>query len=234
MLLKSKGIVIHSTKYGESSLISKVLSQEKGLITLISSKKRGKGNQKNNYFQPLSAIQFVCYISNKTTLNRVREISFNTAVAITNEDMSVNAIRFFLAEFLNRVIKEEEQNFTLYQFLEDQVKLLNKESTNKSTFHIHFLIQLLHQLGIYPNIEENHAFFDFFEGSTISVKPIHHNYCKKEDFLPLIKIQEDETLSLTKVERNGLLNLLISYYDTQLDASLENLKSKSVLELVFN
>ena len=120
MLLQSKGIVLQSFKYGENSLISRVLSEEKGLISLLSNKTKSKKNKQGNFFQPLSAIEFVCYLSSKSNIHRVKELTYNNSIASSPENVSTNAIRFFLAEVLSKVIKEEEQNFSLYQYVAEK------------------------------------------------------------------------------------------------------------------
>ena len=160
MLLHSKGIVLQSFKFGENSLISKVISEEKGLISLMSNKTKGKKNKQGNFFEPLSAIQFVCYISSKSNIHRVKELTYNNQIAPSPENISVNAIRFFLAEFLSKVIKEEEQNFDLYQYIEQKLHILNLGASVSPTFHISFLIELMDILGIQPFIKKEDNYFD--------------------------------------------------------------------------
>ena len=178
MLLKSEGIVLHSIKYGESSQISKVLSKEKGLISLLSSRHKSKKNKKTNYFEPLSSISFVCYLSNKSTLHRVKEVQFNNSQKSTNRDIVLTSIRFFLAEFLTKVVKEEEQNVSLYNFIEKEVFLLFSLKENIGSFHITFLSKLCHQIGITPDFSEEGNYFDFYEGSIVHNKPKHEDFCE--------------------------------------------------------
>jgi DNA repair protein RecO (recombination protein O) len=233
MLLKSKGVVLNTTKYGENSLISKVISDEKGLVTLISNRSKNKKNRQANYFQPLSAIQFVCYVSNKSSIYRVKEISFNSDVNCTSENAAVNALRFFLAELLSKVIREEEQNFTLYQFVESKISDLSNEKSELSNFHIYFLIELFNHIGIQPELKVEHSYFDMQEGSTSPTKPQHTDFYEGIQLKLLIKAFSKEG-SLSKAERSSVLNLLINYCNIQLGGGLENLKSKAVLEVIFN
>jgi DNA repair protein RecO (recombination protein O) len=233
MLLSSNGIVLQSFKYGENSLISKVISEEKGLLTMISNRSKSKKNKQANFFQPLSAIQFVCYTSNRSTIHRIKELSFNNCIPQPSENIALNAIRFFLAEFLCQVIKEEEQNTTLYSFLEKKLIELNSELDHISHSHIRFLIELLNILGIQPLLDDSHLFLDFEEGSTTNRKPSHPHFCDQNELALLLTAQKNCAL-LSKTNRSVLLNILISYYNVQLGGGFENLKSKAVLEVVFN
>lgn len=233
MLLSSKGIVLQSFKYGENSLISKVFSEEKGLVTLISNRSKGKKNRQANFFQPLSAIHFVCYLSKSSDIKRTKELSYNNLIPPPTDDVALSAIRFFLAEFLSRVIKEEEQNIVLYSFLEMKLSELNSNSDIVPHFHIKVLIELLEILGIQPLLNEKETYFDFEEGSSTSTKPLHPNFCDKADLDALLIAQKDCSL-LNKNNRSSLLNILIDYYNIQLGGGFENIKSKAILEVVFN
>lgn len=231
MLLKTNGVVLQSIKYGENSLISKVLSKEKGIITLLSNKTKSKKNKQGNFFQPLSAIQFVCYLSSKSNIHRVKELAYNNEIPLSPESITVNAIRFFLAEFLSNVIKEEEQNVNLYLFVEDKLKDLNSTPSVMPTFHVSFLIDLMEILGIQPFIELKDSYFDMEEGEGSSNKPAHPNFYEKSE-IELYKKAEIAPETLSKTDRNKLLNMLLNYYDIQL-GGMTNIKSKAVLEVVF-
>ncbi len=231
MLLESNAVVLQSIKYGENSLISKVLSEERGLISLLSNKTKSKKNKQGNFFQPLSAIQFVCYLSSKSNIHRVKELTYNHEIPLSPESITVNAMRFFLAEFLSKVIKEEEQNINLYRFVESKLKDLNSRPSVIPTFHISFLIGLMKILGIQPFIEQKDNYFDMEEGEGCSVKPTHTNFYEKNEIF-LYKKAETAPEALSKTDRNKLLNMLLNYYYIQL-GGFTNIKSKAVLEVVF-
>ncbi len=231
MLFTSKGIVLQSFKYGENSLISKVLSEQKGLISLLSNKTKSKKNKQGNYFQPLSAIHFVCYISLKSNIHRVKELTYNNSIPLPFDNVSVNAIRFFLAEVLSKVVKEEEQNFDLYSYVEKKLTLLNTENSPFPTFHITFLMELMVILGIQPFIKKEHTYFDMEQGEGCATKPSHTNFFAPED-VQLYKRCQHAPEGLLKHERGRLLNVILQYYNIQL-GGLVNLKSKAVLEVVF-
>lgn len=233
MLLQSEGIVLQSINYGENSQISKILSKEKGLISVISSKSKRKKSKQTNYFQPLSPVRFICYVSNKSSIYRIKEIGFNTTIYTLKEEVSVNAVRFFLAEFLAKVIQEEEQNIPLYNFIESEVNAFYNGTTEVANMHISLLSKLCHQIGITPDFSEKGNYFDLIEGCVVSSKPHHTDYCDDSAKLLLQKSMNND-FSFTKKERQQLLNVLIHYYNIQLGGNLQNLKSKAVLEVVFS
>lgn len=233
MLLQSEGFVLQSLKYGESSQISKIFTKEKGLLSVISSRSKSKKSRQANYFQPLTAINFVCYLSNKSNIHRIKEVSFNTKINSVQEDIALNALRFFLAEFMSKVIREEEQNFSLYDFVEQQISLLFSKESDMAFFHIQFLLGFCDEIGITPDIEGQGNYFDLLEGSVSSVRPVHDEFLEGELKILLEKAIKKQ-FSFNKRERLILLNLLIRYYNIQLDGGVEHLKSKAVLEVVFS
>jgi len=232
MLLSSEGIVLGSIKYGDSSTISHVFSKEKGLISLISSTpKKGKSSFKS-YLQPLCFIDFVCYNSKKSSINRLKEVSFCAHYNEFQADISTNSLRYFIAEFLSKIIKEEEQNHSLYLFLEKELKHL-QDVKQKSGFHITFLIDLLTELGIQPHLNDYDLYFDLIEGSSVNLKPHHQDFYSQEILQQFQNVALNRTIN-TKIERTTLLNVLLKYYSIQLNIDVENLKTKQVFEVVFS
>jgi len=231
MLITSKGVVLRSTKYGENSLISHILSEEKGLVSVISSNRKSKKNKQGNFFQPLSAINFVCYLSAKSNIHRIKEVAYNTSIPPSPDDITINAIRFFLAEFLAKVIREEEQNFNLYSFIESKLGELNAQEQATPCFHITFLIELMDILGIQPFMEHGALYFDMEEGECCATKPAHPNFYDSKE-ISLFSVGVKNPDSLSKTDRNKLLNMILNYYSVQL-GGLPNIKSKAVLEVVF-
>ncbi|MFT5667463.1 MAG: DNA repair protein RecO (recombination protein O) [Vicingaceae bacterium] len=231
MLLTSRGIVLQSFKYGENSLISKVISRDRGIITLLSNKTKAKKNKQGNFFEPLSAVQFVCYISNKSDLHRVKEITYNNSIPLAPESVTVHAVRFFLAEFLSKVIREQEQNFTLFDFIESRLSEMNTSPEIPSFFHIKFITELMDILGIQPYVDETAVYLDLQEGEGCFSKPSHSNFFNKQE-IELYLLGKNNPTALKRNERSLLLNLLLIYYDNQL-GGIANIKSKAVLEIVF-
>ena len=233
MLLSSKGIVLQTIKYGDNASISKVLSKERGIVSLISNRSKSKKNKTSHFFQPLSAIHFVCTISNKSNIHRLKEVSFDGKVPPLSEDVAINALRFFLAEFLSKVIKEEAENPDLYQFIEQKLIALSLNKVEPGTFHVQFLIELFDFLGIQPNLDSKHSYFDWLEGSSCDQKPMHSEYSEESTYRLLLRAYSPDA-NFTKKEKSQLLSLLINYYNIQLGGGLDQLKSRPVLELVFS
>ena len=148
------------------------------------------------------------------------------------EDIATNSLRYFIAEFLGKIIKEEEQNYSLYRFLEQELKQLH-ETKIKNGFHITFLLDLLSELGLQPHLNKQDIYFDLIEGTSVNLKPTHTDFYERE-VLELFKYAAENRSIKNKSERTTLLNVLLRYYSIQLNINLENLKTKQVFEVVFS
>ena len=76
MLVSTPGFVLHTTHYGESSVIAKVFTRLLGARSYIIKGVRGNSARvKQNLLQPLSCLDMVVYDNPKTELNHVKEVS---------------------------------------------------------------------------------------------------------------------------------------------------------------
>ena len=232
MLIKTKGIVISQLKYGDNSLICKVFTESEGLISVITNRNQGKKNKRSVFFQTLSCIDIDIYFKQNKSLHRLKEVGFSQPM--TNNEVNVvkSSIKFFLAEFLSKVVKEEGKNKPLFDFLWIQAEKLNQTKEELSYFHINFLYEFSEFLGIQPDLNEEGKFLDYREGTVVCNKPTHEEYSKPEE-LSLLKEYFCHQNSLSKLHKSTLLTTLIDYYRSQV-GGFEKLKSKEILEVVFS
>lgn len=233
MLLRSKGIVLQTIQYGDNAFISKVFTEEKGLITIISYFSKKNKSRLKNQLSPLCVIELVCMQKKGTNIYRSKEISLSQLQSFSFENIATNSLRFFLAEFLSKTIQEEEENRELYSFLEYSMEELYRSDTVDSSFHLRFLINYFSFLGIQPQLNSDDCFFDFLEGSSTQQKPLHEQYCEQEDYLLFFQANRGK-FSLNKSQRSILLSAIINYYNAQIGGGLEKMKSRDVLEELFS
>ena len=76
MLHNTRGIVLNTIPYSDTSLIVKIYTEQFGLQSYIVSGARSKkGQRKANLLQPLSQLDLVVQHREKNTLQRIVEIS---------------------------------------------------------------------------------------------------------------------------------------------------------------
>lgn len=230
MLLTTEGIVLNTTKYGDSSFISKIFTKEKGIISTITN--RSKSNKKHLYLQAFTCVELVCYIKQSNHIHRIKEIGFPEFYDYNPNHIIKASISFFIAEFLSKTIKEEEQNLILYGYIRSVLFDLTKADNIDPWFIISFLTKLTKLLGIEPELNQHNKCFDLLNAEFISKYPNHKNYLSERESVLFYKVFSEDR-SLTSQERKGIIKNLIQYYSIQLDTKI-NLKSLPIIEAVFS
>lgn len=239
MLHKTPGIVLHTIKYSESSLITKIFTRDFGLQSYIISGIRGKKSKnKATLFQPLAIVDLVVSRSEKGNLQRISEINIHYPYVDIPYNMNKSSIALFLNEILFKAIKEEHPDVDLFEFIKSSFQYLDLDPKNCSNFHICFMVQMSRFLGFYPQGKCSPAnpLFDMQEGRYVSGLP-NHPYClnaKQSSLLTEFINAGYESTHLIKMDKNqrrDLLMNLITYYRLHITFFGE-IKSNQILEEV--
>jgi len=179
MLHSTQGIVFHSVKYSDTSLIVKIYT---GLFGIRSYIFRGVRNPKSRikagFFQPLTLLDMVVYHREKQTLQSVKEIRLSHPYHSIPFDIQKSSLVLFMNEVLYHSIREEEANPELFSFIYNTCVILDETAVPVASFHLLFMLQLCHHLGIFPqvNFSVDHPVFNMAEGQFQSTIPDHPHY----------------------------------------------------------
>ncbi len=167
MIRKTRGIVLHTTRYGESSLLVHCYTEQFGRQSLmVKGIRKSRKNIWANLFQPLFILDFDIYHKSTREIQLVKEVSRSTPLNSMPYEITKSTQAIFIAEILYRVVKEEEPNPVLAQFLINTIQYLDALGESSPDFHIIFLFLLSKHLGFYPqnNYDELNKFFDLEGG----------------------------------------------------------------------
>lgn len=232
MLVSSEAITLGTIKYGDSSFITKVYSLESGLLSVIYNRsKNKKGNKFQIALRPFTLVNINIYLNKNKEIHRLKEISLYNDFRPQLNNVLVDAVSFFIAEFLSKVIKEAENNKALFSFLKEQTIEITSDHLNPN-YIVLFLRNLMPFLGIMPNMDSKGSLFDLMHAEFHDNNIGAENSLNKEDSYAIFKLLNDN-LNFTKLERRRLLNNLIKFYEIQQDQII-TLKSKEVLEVIFD
>src|ERR1043165_5441661 len=80
-----------------------------------------------------------------------------------------NCIALFIQELLHKVLKEQEADEDLFDFLKNSLMILDLKKENYFNFHLCFMLQLSRYLGFYPQgkYSDSTSVFDLQEGTFI-------------------------------------------------------------------
>lgn len=170
MLLSTQGIVLHTTKYSESSMIAKIFTRELGLRGyLVRGVRQGHGSQgRANLLHPMSHLELSVYENAKRDLQYVKEMHPAHHYNSLTTDSVKMALLFFMDEVLYKSIREEEPNQQFFDYIVQQLQQLDSmQSTSESaSLPLDFLILTSHHLGIAPldNYSAHEPLFNLKEG----------------------------------------------------------------------
>lgn len=238
MVETTPAIVIHTLKYGDTSLIATCYTQNCGIKTymLKGVLKAKKAKVKPAYFQPLMQLILTANHNTKGKLNSLRDVEIKSFYSSIYSDIKKQTIALFLSEILYYSIREEEQNIQLYRYLEASFLWMDTHD-NISNFHLLFLLNLTKYLGFYPeaNSKEN-LYFDLLEGTFTNENKFNSVWGENlVQFKKLLGINFDmiHTINFNAANRQAVLSVLIQYFELHL-SGFRKPKSLDVLKSVFS
>jgi DNA repair protein RecO (recombination protein O) len=231
MKYKSRAIALSYLKQGESSIIAKIFTEEKGLQSFILKGVRTKkAKKKLGLFQPLQLLNINANLITKNSLQYISEITIAHNQVSDGIDMKKNFISIFVAEVISKVLLETEKDKALFKFIwELKNNLSNFEKINPN-FPLIFLIGLSEQLGFLPS--KNQIDGDYFNlefGEFTNNQQQLNYFIEKENSYYLRKLLENKDINIPYKNRNKILLHLIKDYKLQ-HHELKNMTSHLIIE----
>jgi len=223
MTHKTKGIVLRSIKYGETSLVVTIFTEMFGIQTyMVNGVRTSKRSaSKANHFQPTAILDLVVYHSENKSMQRIKEFSWAYLYSKLLSDVIKNSIGSFMAELLHKCLKQPEANADLYNFCEES--FLELDRANKvvaANFALFFTLHLTHFFGfrMIDNYSSDHLFLDLQEGNFIDHQPTHPHFIEGKNaeltaqLLKVMQPDELEQFNLNGEIRRLLLLRYLEYY----------------------
>ena len=223
-LHKTKGIVLRTVKYGETSVIVTIFTELFGVQSYLvngvrTSTKKGVG--KANLFQPAAILDMVVYHNELKHLNRIKEFKWAYLYQNILSDVPRNAVALFMIELLTKCLKQPENNPELFYFAEDVlVQLDNAPPAIMANLPLFFALHLPYHFGfrIADNYSALRTWLDLHEGSFVNEHPQHPHFLEDKPAAvvsQLLKVQQPAELENIKLNhdfRRSLLAACETYY----------------------
>jgi DNA repair protein RecO (recombination protein O) len=216
----TKGIVLRTVKYGETSLIVTIFTELFGVQSYLingvrTSSKKGSG--KANLFQPAALLDLVVYHNDLKQLQRIREFRWGQLYQHILSDVRKNAVALFMVELLTKCLKQPEANPDLFHFAEDAFLHLD-ESTDTVTanFALFFALHLAGFFGfrIHDGYSEKKQFLDLQEGNFVGETPSHPHFLEDRQAAvtaQLLRVMQPRELADIKLNHDFRRHLLYAY-----------------------
>ena len=156
MTTSTELIILHTTKFGENSIVAHTLSKEYGRRGFLV---RGTGRKASlSLLQPLSILEADVVESSRSKLWTVRALTAKHPLTGIRNSISKNAMTMFMAEVMYRTLKDGSNESGLYEWCEKNILLLDAITSDFNNFHIHFLLEFTIALGFRPEAHDLEPF----------------------------------------------------------------------------
>lgn len=223
MTHKTKGIILKTVKYGETSLVVTVFTQLFGVQTYMvngirSSKRAGA---KAALYQPAAILQMQVYHNELKSMHRIREVDWAYLYKGILSDVVKNSIALYMVELLYKTLKQPEENPDLFAFCEDALQQLDLAPINiAANLPLFFALHLSNFFGfkISDADHEKDIYLDLAEGGFVDHQPAHPYFLEGEnaevtaEILKMMQPTELELLKLNHLKRQELLMKYQDYY----------------------
>ena len=220
MITKTRGIVLNYIKYGDTSIICKIYTEQFGLQSYIINGIRNSKSKNIGLFQPLNILDLVVYYKKTSGLQRIKESKLDYAYKTLHIDMKKIYVCFFLSEFLTRISQNDDDQKDNFDFIKESLIVFDRLEENYSNFHIQFLIKLSKYFGIDIGNSKHLTGENVKDDINLFVDACINNSYE-------VKIKSNNIL------RNNVINLIIEHYSRNLDINI-NLNSTNILKEIFN
>ncbi len=224
MISKTKGIVLRTVKYGETSLVVTMFTELHGLQSYLVNGVRTtskNGSTKAVMFQPSAILELEAYHNELKNLQRLKEYRWGYLYQHLLSDIRKNAVALFMVELMSKCLKQPEANPDLYYFAEDALHHLDVANEKvTANFAIFFAVHVAVFFGFRISDEFSLAFhyLDMQEGTFVENQPVHTHYLQDLEaasvshILKIMQPQELESVLLNQQARRRILHALEEYY----------------------
>jgi len=240
MLVKTRGIVLHSVPYNDKYSIVHIYTEAFGRMSYLVARNRGKKSRvPKALFIPLSVVDMEVEHLNTREIQRIREINVGFPVNDIATHPVKRCIALFLSETLYRTVRSKEADSLIFNYLYDSIRWLEIADKGIANFHLVFLIHLVRYLGVFPDTDSYRpdSFFDLMNGSFTVAPPEHKHYLDRDEstvFSRLLRMNYEnmELYTFNHHERRNIIGRILEYYRLHLP-DFPEIKSLAVMHSVF-
>jgi DNA repair protein RecO (recombination protein O) len=244
MLQTTRGIVLRSVKFGETSLISTIFTEHFGTQSyLIKGIRTAKAkSNKAGLLQPATVLDLVAYQQPHKNLQHLKEFQNAWVYTSLQEEVIKNSVALFSVELLLRLLPEHAPIPELFEFAFDYFKSLDQmESDEVANFPLYFVVKCSNFLGyeLKGFYSQQTPHLNLPEGGFSEHTPLVSPFVHDEDAKLLEKILRVKDIkSLQEVEMNSQARFrLLDWYLAflrQYAQHLGQMKSLPVLHAILH
>jgi DNA repair protein RecO (recombination protein O) len=178
--------------------------------------------------QPLSLLDLVVYHKNNKAENLQRISEYKSSVSFSSIPFNIkkSSMALFITELLSKVLKEEEEQGQVFEFLHQFISHLDAAEKNFENQHLYLMIQLTHYIGFGIHTRKELERDGILQKTHTSFDSIY------TAILEMNGSQLTSEIACDNLLRRDILHYLVKYYQLHVEGFKE-MKSLDVLTQIF-
>ena len=210
-------IVLHTTRFGENSIVVHTLSKEYGRRSFLV---RGADRKSvMTLLQPLAILEADVTESTKSNLYTARNLTTRYPLLGIRNNIYKNTMTMFMSEALYRIVKDGTKEEGLFEWCVKDILMLDALQSDFSNFHIRFLLELCIALGFSPETRDIMPF-------TRDHSPVVERFLKES-------LADSMMIPLSGSIRNEIAEEILRYIEYHVESSV-NIASLRVLRELYS
>lgn len=222
-MLQLNGFLLSYLKYGDNDCVLHCFTGEKGYQSLFVKGVYGKKSKRKAYLHPLAELSFTIY-KNPVAGSMLPVSKLEPAQGSQGpQNIKANSVIFFIADFLNQVLRNEGVNPGIYA---ETALFLEELNSNNFRAHLIFLVRFLQISGVQPLLSSG-TFLDP-ESGNFSDHKLHDLFDDELSVIwkEILSASLPYTVAISPNQRKRFLDSILVYYhyhfsDFRIPASLE-------------
>ena len=244
MLQKTKGLVLRSVKYGETSLISTIFTESSGIQSFMVQGVRSSKSRQNRAgsFQPGTLLEMVIYLQPGKNLQRIKEYQAACFYTSMHEEVIKNSIALFSIEILLRLLPEHAPLPELFAFAYNYFTTLDQLPVKSvANFPLFFIIHCSKEFGVEPhgNYSATTPYLNLEEGGftehvpAVAVAVTDDDTRSLDQLLRITDLGELQVITLNADIRLRLIDWYVAYLQKHTQ-HMGNIRSLSILRTILH
>lgn len=207
-MISQNGFLLSYIKYGENDAVLHCFTEEDGFQTYFLKGIYSKKNKKKAFLLPLNKLNFSVNSGKNSGIQTVSKFEL-IEVNDVYTDIKANTVIFFIADFLNQILRNENQNQVIFHTIDEFIFELSQQNYRS---HLILLVKILKIQGVAPLLGEGNYLDP--ETGTFSNIGTHHLFDRENSLLwkLILSTQNPYEIKISQALRKNFLDSLLIYY----------------------
>ncbi|REC53539.1 DNA repair protein RecO [Chryseobacterium piscium] len=207
-MISQDGFLLSYIKYGENDAVLHCFTEEDGFQTYFLKGIYSKKNKKKAFLLPLNKLNFSVNAGKNSGIQTVSKLEIVEANDVYT-DIKANTVIFFIADFLNQILRNESQNHVIFHTIDEFIFELSQQNYRS---HLILLVKILKIQGVAPLLGDGNYLDP--ETGTFSNVGTHHLFDRENSLLwkLILSSQDPYEIKIPQALRKNFLDSLLIYY----------------------